>query len=108
MRMPMWMILAAFVAVLPAGQAMADMDAKPGSPTAGDWVKRTPASPNPDKVIVPSGYKGGGFKAGPAPPSAAADDKDDNVCVAISGQLFNTLDTCEPPHVKMFGKDGRL
>ncbi len=108
MRMPTWMILAAFVAVLPAGQAMADMDAKPGSPTAGDWLKRTPVTPNPDKVIVPSGYKVGVFKAGLDTPSAAAVDKDDNVWVAISGQLFNTLDTIEPPHVKIFGKDGNL
>src|ERR1700694_3357324 len=108
MRMPTWMILAAFVAVLPAGQAIADMDAKPGSPTAGDCLKRTPVTPNPDKVIVPSGYKVGVFKAGLDTPSAAAVDKDDNVWVAISGQTFNTLDTLDPPHVKIFDKRGNL
>ena len=74
MRMLTWTILAALAAVLPAGQAMADMDAKPGSPTAGDWLKRTPVTPNPDKVIVPSGYKVGVFKAGLDTPSAAAVD----------------------------------
>ena len=48
MRMLTWTMLAAFVAVLPAVGAMADMEAKPGSSQAGDWAKRTPVTPNPD------------------------------------------------------------
>src|SRR6202789_4691016 len=108
MRTLTWTILAAFAAVLPATQAMADMDAKPGSSQVGDWAKRTPVTPNPDKVVVPPGYKVGVFKAGLDTPSAAAVDKDDNVWVAISGQTFNSLDTIDPPHVHIFGKDGNL
>src|SRR5207248_1732600 len=64
MRMLTWTMLAAFVAVLPAVGAKADMEAKPGSAQAGDWVKRMPVTPNPDKVVVPPGYKVGVFKAG--------------------------------------------
>src|SRR6202453_5398961 len=108
MKMLTWTILAAFAAVLPTFPAMADMDAKPGSAQAGDWLKRTAVTPNPDKVVVPSGYKVGVFKAGLDTPSAAAVDKDDNVWVAISGQLFNSLDTIDPPHVKIFDKSGNL
>src|SRR6202167_5465229 len=108
MKMLTWTILGAFAAVLPATQAMADMDAKPGSSQVGDWAKRTPVTPNPDKVVVPPGYKVGVFKAGLDTPSAAAVDKDDNVWVAISGQLFNSLDTIDPPHVKIFDKNGHL
>ena len=55
MRMLTWTILAAFAAVLPAVGAKADMEAKPGGPQAGDWAKRTAVTPNPDKVVVPSG-----------------------------------------------------
>jgi len=66
--------------------------------------ERTPVTPNPDKVVVPSGYKVGVFKAGLDTPSSAAVDKDDNLWVAISGQTFNTLDTLDPPHVKIFDK----
>ena len=54
--------------------------------------KRTPVTPNPDKVVVPPGYKVGVFKAGLDTPSSAAVDKDGNLWVAISGQLFNTID----------------
>src|ERR1700761_300761 len=103
MKMLTWTILAACAAVLPT-VAMADMEAKPGSSQVGDWAKRTPVTPNPDKVVVPSGYKVGVFKAGLDTPSAAAVDKDDNVWVAISGQLFNSLDTIDPPHVKVSDK----
>ena len=69
MRMLTWTMLAAFVAVLPAVGAKADMEAKPGSAQAGDWVKRMPVTPNPDKVVVPPGYKVGVFKAGLDTPS---------------------------------------
>ncbi len=107
MRMLKWTMLAAFVAILPAVGAKADMEAKPGGPQAGDWAKRTAVTPNPDKVVVPPGYKVGVFKAGLDTPSSAAVDKDDNLWVAISGPLFNTLDTLDPPHVKIFDKKGR-
>jgi hypothetical protein len=104
-----WMTLAAFAAAVPVGGALADMQAAPeGDPVAGAWVKRTPFAPDPSKVIVPPGYKVGVFKAGLDTPSSAAVDKDGNLWVAISGQLFNTLDTIEPPHVKIFDKDGNL
>src|SRR6267142_5719673 len=108
MRMLKWTMLAAFVAILPAVGAKADMEAKPGGPQAGDWAKRTAVTPNPDKVVVPPGYKVGVFKAGLDTPSSAAVDKDDNLWVAISGPLFNTLDTLDPPHVKIFDKRGTL
>jgi len=94
--------------MLPAYGALADMQSQPGSPQGGEWVKRTPVTPNPDKVIVPPGYKVGVFKAGLDTPSSAAVDKDGNLWVAISGQLFNTIDTLEPPHVKIFDKSGNL
>ena len=108
MRMLTWTMLAAFVAILPAVGAKADMEAKPGSSQAGDWAKRTPVTPNPDKIVVPPGYKVGVFKTGLDTPSSAAVDKDDNLWVAISGQTFNTLDTLDPPHVKIFDKRGNL
>src|SRR5205807_1016243 len=50
----------------------------------------------------------GVFKAGLDTPSSAAVDKDDNLWVAISGQTFNTIDTLDPPHVKIFDKRGTL
>ena len=62
----------------------------PGTPRAGDWVKRTPVTPNPDKVVVPPGYKVGVFKAGLDTPSSAAVDKDGNLWVAISGVLLGS------------------
>src|SRR5690348_9625299 len=108
MQILKWTMLAACVAMLPASGALADMQAQPGSPAGGDWVKRTPVTPNPDKVVVPPGYKVGVFKAGLDTPSSAAVDKDGNVWVAISGQLFNTIDQLEPPHVKIFDKNGNL
>src|SRR5215831_16776235 len=107
MRMLTWTMMAAFVAVLPAVGAKAE-EAKPGSSHAGEWVKRAPVTPNPDKVVVPPGYKVGVFKAGLDTPSSAAVDKDDNLWVAISGQTFNTIDTLDPPHVKIFDKKGNL
>ena len=85
-----WTVSLVLAALLPASVAFADMQAQQGTPQAGDWVKRIPVVPNPDKVVVPPGYKVGVFKAGLDTPSSAAVDKDGNVWVAISGQLFNT------------------
>jgi hypothetical protein len=103
-----WTVSLALVALLPASVAFADMQAQQGTPQAGDWVKRIPVVPNPDKIVVPPGYKVGVFKAGLDTPSSAAVDKDGNLWVAISGQLFNTIDEIEPAHVKIFDKSGNV
>ena len=108
MRKLKWTMLVALAACFPAAAVWADMQAQPGSPTAGQWVKRTAVTPNPAKVVVPPGYKVGVFKAGLDTPSSAAVDKDGNLWVAISGPLFNTIDTLEPPHVKIFDPQGNL
>ena len=71
-----WMIIGAVVAALPAFGALADMQPVAGGPQAGVWAKREAVTPNPDKVMVPPGYKVGVFKAGLDTPSAAAVDKD--------------------------------
>jgi len=103
-----WTVSLVLVALLPASVAFADMQAQQGTPQAGDWVKRIPVVPNPDKIVVPPGYKVGVFKVGLDTPSSAAVDKDGNLWVAISGQLFNTIDEIEPPHVKIFDKSGNV
>jgi hypothetical protein len=103
-----WTVSLVLVALLPASVAFADMQAQQGTPQAGDWVKRIPVVPNPDKIVVPPGYKVGVFKAGLDTPSSAAVDKDGNLWVAISGQLFNTIDEIEPAHVKIFDKSGNI
>src|SRR5437868_8492701 len=100
-----WMMLAALAAAFPAFGALADMQ---GSGQAGGWEKRIPVAPNPDKVVVPPGYKVGVFKAGLDTPAAAAVDKDGNVWVTISGQLLGGPDPIDPPHVKVFDKNGNL
>jgi hypothetical protein len=58
--------------------------------------------------VVPKGYKVSVFKAGLDTPSAITVDKDGNVWVNISGNLFGSLDQIEPPHVKVFDKNGNL
>jgi hypothetical protein len=103
-----WTVSLLLAALLPASVAFADMQAQQGTPQAGDWVKRIPVVPNPDKIVVPPGYKVGVFKAGLDTPSSAAVDKDGNLWVAISGPLFNTIDEIEPPHVKIFDKSGNV
>ena len=103
-----WTVSLLLAALLPASVAFADMQAQQGTPQAGDWVKRIPVVPNPDKIVVPPGYKVGVFKAGLDTPSSAAVDKDGNLWVAISGQLFNTIDEIEPAHVKIFDKSGNV
>jgi hypothetical protein len=103
-----WTVSLVLAALLPASVAFADMQAQQGTPQAGDWVKRIPVVPNPDKIVVPPGYKVGVFKAGLDTPSSAAVDKDGNLWVAISGQLFNTIDEIEPAHVKIFDKSGNV
>ena len=73
-------VISACVAGLFAAQASAE--------DLTDWVKQYPVKPDPTKVIVPPGYKVGVFASGISTPSAATVDKDGNVWVAISGNLF--------------------
>ena len=81
-----------------------------GGKISGDWVKRTAVKPNASKVVVPPGYKVSVFKAGLDTPASAAVDKDGNLWVTISGLLLGSpeADQFEPPHVKIFDKDGKL
>ena len=81
-----------------------------GGSATGQWVKRTPVKPDPSKVVVPPGYKVGVFKAGLDTPASATVDKDGNLWVTISGVLLGSpeADQFEPPHVKIFDKDGKL
>src|SRR5215207_3653444 len=81
-----------------------------GGKVSGDWVKRTAVKPDPSKVVVPPGYKVAVFKAGLDTPASAAVDKDGNLWVTISGLLLGSpeADQFEPPHVKIFDKDGKL
>ena len=81
-----------------------------GEKVSGEWVKRMPVKPDPSKVVVPPGYKVAVFKAGLDTPASAAVDKDGNLWVTISGVLLGSpeADQFEPPHVKVFDKDGKL
>src|SRR6476619_1523 len=101
-----WTVSLVLAALLPASVAFADMQAQQGTPQAGDWVKRIPVVPNPDKIVVPPGYKVGVFKAGLDTPSSAAVDKDGNLWVAISGVLLGSpeADQIDSAHVKIFDR----
>ncbi len=79
-----------------------------GAVQSGDWVKRVAVKPDPSKILVPPGYKVEVFVAGLDTPSSATVDKEGNVWVAISGPLFGGPDPIEPPHVKVFDKNGKL
>jgi glucose/arabinose dehydrogenase len=103
-----WMIIGAVVVALPAFGALADMQPVAGGPQAGVWAKREAVTPNPAKVVVPPGYKVGVFTAGLDTPSAAAVDKDGNVWVAISGNVFGGPDPIDVAHVDVFDKSGKL
>ena len=76
----------------------------------GPWPKREPFKPDPTKIIVPPDYKVGVFAAGLDTPSSATVDKDGNLWVAISGVLLGSpeADKIDPPHVKIFDKQGKL
>jgi hypothetical protein len=91
-----WTVSLVLAALLPASVAFADMQAQQGTPQAGDWVKRIPVVPNPDKIVVPPGYKVGVFKAGrrPRQPSTRWQPVGRDF-----GQLFNTIDG-SLPHVR--------
>lgn len=105
MRFWKLMALTAGTAIVAAPGAFADMQ---GTGEPGGWEKRIAIEPDPSKVVVPEGYEVGVFVKGLDTPSAATVDGDGNLWVAISGNLFGGLDEIDPPHVKVFDKDGNL
>ncbi|PYM83116.1 MAG: hypothetical protein DME13_16400, partial [Candidatus Rokuibacteriota bacterium] len=88
-----------------------------GTSNSGGWVPRTAVKPDASKIKVPQGYKAEVFVAGLDTPSSATVDKEGNVWVAISGNLFGPFDyeyggqriknPIPSPHVKVFDKDGK-
>jgi glucose/arabinose dehydrogenase len=81
-----------------------------GAQDLTDWVKQEPIKPDASKLKVPEGYTASVFAEGLSTPSAATVDKDGNLWVAISGNLFGGPDAelMEPPHVKVFDKTGKV
>src|SRR5262245_59050190 len=88
-----------------------------GTSTSGGWVPRTALPPDPSKIVVPKGYKAEVFVAGLDTPSSATVDREGNVWVAISGNLFGPFEyefggqrmknPIPGPSVKVFDKDGK-
>src|SRR5437879_8225324 len=88
-----------------------------GPRTSGGWVPRTALKPEPGKLVVPKGYKAEVVVAGLDAPSSAAVDREGNVWVAISGNLFGPFEyeyagqrvknPVSGPHVKVFDKTGK-
>src|SRR5215475_7350208 len=88
-----------------------------GTKISGGWVPRTAVKPDPSKIMVPKGYKAEVFVAGLDTPSSATVDREGNVWVAISGNLFGPFEyeyngqrvknPIPGPHVKVFDKDGK-
>ena len=93
-----------------AAALMCLMQASAQEPRGGPWPKREPFKPDPTKIVVPPGYKVGVFTAGLDTPSSATVDKDGNLWVAISGVLLGSpeADKIDPPHIKIFDKEGKL
>lgn len=81
--------------------------ADPAGP-AGKWSTRTPVTPDPSKIVVPSGYKVSVFASGLDTITSITVDKSDNVWVAISGNTFGFPPDIDKPHVKIFDKSGKL
>src|SRR5438477_2018107 len=87
-----------------------------GTGTSGGWVPRTAVTPDPGKIMVPKGYKVEVFVSGIDTPSAATVDREGNVWVAISGNLFGPFEyeyagkriknPVSGPMVKVFDKNG--
>lgn len=118
-------IVAAFLALPPARAAA---DAKRGNELfqqycsgchgpEGRGGRKSGFMPRPKNLtmkgytdLLPDEYKASVFVEGLSTPSAATVDKDGNVWVAISGNLFGGPDAelMEPPHVKVFDKNGKL
>ena len=63
-----------------------------GVPSSGGWVPRTAVKPDPGKIVVPKGYTVEVFIADLDSASAATVDGEDNVWVAISGNLFGPFE----------------
>src|SRR5262245_23198263 len=88
-----------------------------GTSKSGGWVPRTALPPDPNKLVVPKGYKAEVFVAGLDTPSSATVDREGNVWVAISGNLFGPFEyeyggqrmknPIPGPHVKVFDKEGK-
>jgi hypothetical protein len=97
--------LAAAASLVAAPATLAQIQ---GAGEAGGWGKRIAVVPDPSKVVVPDGYEVGIFVQGLDTPSAATVDAEGNLWVAISGPLFGGLDEIDPPHVKIFDKNGNL
>ncbi len=113
MRLVRTLVLAAVASLLVAPMALAQNQ---GTGTSGGWVPRIAVTPDPSKIVVPSGYKVEVFVAGLDTASAATVDRDGNVWVAISGNLFGPFEyeyagqriknPVSGPHVKVFDKNG--
>jgi hypothetical protein len=114
MRVLRTVILAAAAGLLVASPALAQNQ---GVPKSGGWVPRQAVTPDPSKVVVPKGYRAEVFAAGLDTPSAATVDGEDNVWVAISGNLFGPFEyefagqriknPVSGPHVKVFDRTGK-
>lgn len=114
MRALRGVMLAALAALLLVPDAQAQ---NAGTPTSGGWAPRTAITPDPGKIVVPKGYKVEVFTAGLDTPSAATVDREGNVWVAISGNLFGPFDyeyggqrmtnPVSGPLVKVFDKEGK-
>lgn len=95
------------IAALVAGIASAGaQEPQQGTGRAGNWAPRVAIKPDPAKILVPKDYKVGVFAAGLDTPTAAAVDGDGNVWIAISGPAY--MAGTEPPHLKVYRKDGTL
>src|SRR5438552_7013585 len=114
MRIFRSLILAALAALPLVPMALAQ---NAGTSTSGGWVPRTALKPEPGKLVVPKGYKAEVFVAGLDTPSSAAVDREGNVWVAISGNLFGPFEyeyagqrvknPVGGPHVEVFDKNGK-
>src|SRR5438445_11087707 len=114
MRIFRSLILAALAALPLVPMALAQ---NAGTSTSGGWVPRTALKPEHGKLVVPKRYKAEVFVAGLDTPSSAAVDREGNVWVAISGNLFGPFEyeyagqriknPVSGPHVKVFDKDGK-
>jgi hypothetical protein len=108
------LVLSATVGMLMVSGALAQNQ---GVPKSGGWVPREPVKPDPSKIIVPKGYKVEVFASGLDTASAATVDGEDNVWVAISGNLFGPFEyeyggqrvknPIPGPHIKVFDKTGK-
>lgn len=114
MRSARALTVAAGVGLLVASVALAQNQ---GVGTSGGWVPRVAVKPDPSKIMVPKGYKVEVFVDGLDTVSSVAVDGQDNVWVAVSGNLFGPFEydyggqrvknPIPGPHVKVFDKTGK-